>query len=214
MYHGKHIRKSKRPVALLASLALVLGIMVAGTLAFLVTSDGPVVNTFTPTNVPPEIHEEFNGTVKSNVRIENQGNTDAYIRAAVMVNWVDGSGNVLGQVPELGSDYTVAWMPDMDANVEGVQNDWVKGKDGYHYFTKIVPATSGTDLTDILIGEAKVLKAAPVDGYELAIDIVAQTIQAVPENVVDEVWSNEKTTVTVGEDGVLSVTDTPVGGTT
>ena len=214
MYHGKHIRKSKRPVALLASLVLAVGIVAAGTIAFLVTSDGPVVNTFTPTNVPPEIHEEFNGTVKSNVRIENQGNTDAYIRAAVMVNWVDGSGNVLGQVPELGSDYTVAWMPDMDANVEGVQNDWVKGKDGYHYFTKIVPATSGTDLTDILIGEAKVLKAAPVGGYELAIDIVAQTIQAVPENVVDEVWSNEKTTVTVGEDGVLSVTDTPVGGTT
>ena len=126
MYQGKHMKKSKKPAALLASLALVLGIMVAGTIAFLVTNTGPVVNTFTPTNVPPEIHEEFDGTTKSNVTIENQGNTDAYIRAAVMVNWVDESGNVLGQVPVEGTDYTITY--DLD-------NGWVQGADGYYYWT-------------------------------------------------------------------------------
>lgn len=169
MYQGKRMKKSKKTMTLLASLVLVLGIVAAGTVAFLVTNTGPVVNTFTPTNVSPEIHEEFNGTVKSNVKIENKGNTDAYIRAAVMVNWVDESGNVLGQVPVKGTDYTITY---------DLANGWVQGDDGYYYWTKIVPATSGTDVTGVLITEAKVLKAAPVAGYSLSVEILAQTIQA------------------------------------
>lgn len=203
MYQGKHMKKSKKPAALLASLALVLGIMVAGTIAFLVTNTGPVVNTFTPTNVPPEIHEEFDGTTKSNVTIENQGNTDAYIRAAVMVNWVDESGNVLGQVPVEGTDYTITY--DLD-------NGWVQGADGYYYWTKIVPATSGTDLTGVLVSEAEVLKEAPMNGYHLAIDIMAQTIQAKGKSDSDKkpvmiAWGTAKggSVSAVSTDGVLTI---------
>ena len=174
MYQGKHMKRQKKPAALLASLVLVVGIVVAGTIAFLVTSAGPVVNTFTPTNVPPEIHEEFDGKVKSNVRIENQGTTDAYIRAAVMVNWVDASGNVLGQVPELDTDYAISYNLSADG--------WVLGDDGYYYWTQVVSPKDTDNSTDkeftgILITAAEVKSEAPLDRYELAIDIMAQTIQ-------------------------------------
>ena len=203
MYQGKHMKKSKKPAALLASLVLMLAIMAAGTVAFLVTNTGPVVNTFTPTNVPPEIYEEFDGKTKSNVTIENQGNTDAYIRAAVMVNWVDASGNVLGQVPVEGTDYTITY--DLD-------NGWVQGADGYYYWTKVVEATDGTDLTGVLITKAEVKNEAPMTGYHLAIDIMAQTIQAKGESDSGEkpvmiAWGTAKggSVSAVSTDGVLTI---------
>ena len=169
MYRGKPMKKTKKPAALLASLVLVVVVAVAGTVSFIATQTQGVVNTFTPSSIPVEIHETFNGGTKSNVRIENEGNANAYIRAAVVVNWVDEDGNVLGQRPVKGTDYSITY---------DLLNGWAEGDDGYYYWTAIVPATNGTDLTGVLISEATVLKDAPVRGYDLAIDIMAQSIQA------------------------------------
>ena len=97
----------------------------------------------------------YYGGTKSNVIITNTGNTDAFIRAALIGQWLDEDGN-----PVFGfTDYTAgevvlvdSWYRDQfvtgarkhgeftglvgyDDDYEG---DWVLCKDGYYYYTKIV----------------------------------------------------------------------------
>ena len=89
--NGKRVMKTKKTVALVALLVL-LCCTVAGTVAYLVTSTDPVTNTFTPASVTTEVEEEFDGTTKSDVQIKNTGDIDAYIRAAIIINWADKQG--------------------------------------------------------------------------------------------------------------------------
>lgn len=165
MYQGKHVKKTNKPAALAASLVLALVVAVGGTLAFLSTNTEDVVNTFTPASVPPEIHEKFDGKTKSEVKIENTGEVDAYIRAAVVITWVDDEGNVYGELPKEGTDYSISWELD----------GWKKHGD-YYYYTEVVPATDGQNFTGVLIKEIKQLKEKT--GYELSVEILAQSIQA------------------------------------
>ena len=199
MYHGKHIRKSKRPVALLASLVMLLAVAVVGTAAFLTTSKGPVTNTFTPAHVPNKVVEEFNGSEKKDVAIKNEGDVPAYIRVALVATWVklDDSGN-----PIPGEVYGEKPVPDTDYTVSLAQptNGWAKSGD-YYYYTAKVPAKDQDDSTDkeytgVLFSEIKPLADATTgktpnqpDGYSLSIEILSQSIQAdgVDENGVKPV---------------------------
>ena len=168
MYNGKY-KKSKRLLrwnrqfVLLASIAVLLVGAVGGSLAYLFTSTTDVVNTFTPGEVPPTIVEtkpEENGNIKEHVSVTNTGNVDAYIRAAVVVNWVDNDGNIVNN-PE-GHTYAINYS----------KTDWVDGEDGYFYYTKPVAEKGKT-------GEL-ISSAYPTAGttYKLQIEIMAQTIQA------------------------------------
>lgn len=167
----------KRQIAIIASIALLLVGMVGGTVAWLMTSTEDVENTFTPAAVPPEIEEtkpEENGNVKEHVSVTNTGNIDAYIRAAVIINWVDETGKVIAE-PE-GHTYEIDFAED---------TGWILSSDGYYYYTTPVAANGGK--TGELITSAK-----PKTGteYKLQIDIAAQTIQAVPTSVVTEKWNS------------------------
>lgn len=193
MYNGKFNRKKRllrwnRQFVLLASIAVLLVGAVGGSLAYLTTNTPDVVNTFTPGEVPPSINEtrpEKNNNIKEHVSVTNTGNVEAYIRAAVVVNWVDDKGNIVNN-PE-GHTYMINYSED---------TDWVKGSDGYFYYTKPVAATKAT-------GEL-ISSAYPTAGttYKLQIEIMAQTIQSKPTSVVAEKWD---VTVTEGEDGVARI---------
>ena len=122
--NGKRVMKTKQPVALVA-LLLLLCCTVAGTLAYLVDSTDPVTNTFTPASVSTEVNEDFDGITKSNVTIKNTGDIDAYIRAAVIINWADKDGNVSATPVEDG-DYEIKY----DSS-----NTWKKIGD-YWYYTR------------------------------------------------------------------------------
>ena len=180
MYQGKHIKKSRKPAVLLASLALAVTVAVAGTLAFLATQTQPVENTFVPTSVPPTVIEELVGGVKNNVTIQNGGNIDAYIRATVAINWVkdngDGTTTVYGVPPVSGTDYQIVWTPDSDSDdTNGIQNDWVLGADGLYYCKRVVKAGESTD---VLLTGCQVIAGKEPAGYNLSVEILAQTIQA------------------------------------
>ena len=134
------------------------------------------------------------GDIKENVQIKNTGDTDAYIRVAVVVNWMDKAGTkVWATKPVENTEYSITY-----ANT----TNWVKGSDDYWYYTKSVPPTDGSNLTDILIKNATQNKEGPkgTDGtqYYLSIEIVASAIQSTPETVVAEQWG-----VTVN-DGVIT----------
>ena len=97
------------------------------------------------------ITDQFTESQKDNVQITNTGNTDAYIRAAIIGQWVDPSGNpVFGYTDFKSEQYEPATIPSWyqdfisDGGYYGSFNDfpgtgWEKGPDDYYYYTSPVP---------------------------------------------------------------------------
>jgi len=188
MYQGKHVKRAKytgRPAnqskatVLLTALIMIVVLVVGTTAAFLIASDGPISNLFNPSQVSCQVNEEsFDGTTKTNVTISNTGNTEAYIRAAIIVTWKDAeNGNVYGSVPVAGEngDYTIS------LNLE----DWMEGRDGYYYYVK--PVAPGAS-TAALIDYCKANQDKTPAGYGLNVEILGSAIQSVPISVVNEKW--------------------------
>ncbi len=201
MYNGKHTHTKRNApkrrvhlyfrksfVALCAVLTLLIGVA-GGTLAYLSTNTEPVENVFTPASVPIKVEENFDGNTKENVSFTNTGNVDAYIRAAVVVYWTDGAGNIV-EKPD-GYNYTITYSQN---------TGWVEA-DGYHYYTQRVSASGSTG---ILIEKAS-WTAPENPEYKLVVDVLAQSIQADGKNAngvsaVTEAWG-----VSVNADGTLAV---------
>lgn len=179
MYKGTHLKrtKSKKKLILLVSLVTLLTVAVSGSLAYLTTSVDPLTNTFTTSGVPISVQESFENNVKNNVMIQNDGNTDAYIRAAVVVTWKDSEGNVYAVKPEAGVDYQITFP---------TGTGWVyRAADGFYYYTSPVVPEDDTettsvveDRTGILLTNCMPLEAAPEPGYTLSVEIVAESVQA------------------------------------
>lgn len=180
MYHGKHVRikqKNRKPFILLAALLLIFTVTAGSTLAYLITSSGPVENVFTPGQMGGNITENFDGTTKSDVSISITGDADAYVRAAIVVTWKDAAedGNIYGKQPVKGTDYS------MSLNTL----EWFDGGDGYYYCkSKVVKDGS----SPVLIKSCSQIKACENPSYKLDVEIIAEAIQAVPKTAVTEAW--------------------------
>lgn len=183
----KQLRRPKRLATLLVSLLLVLGVAVGGTVAFLSTRTDSKENTFTPSKVTCEVTETFKNNVKSNVAVQNTGDTTAFIRAAINVTWMKNEEagteynaadqTVSAKVPLKGTDYSITFAKN---------TNWIRGADGYYYYKLPVdPQVS----TGVLIEECKLQENASVpDGYHLSVEIVASAIQSAPDSVVQDMW--------------------------
>ena len=136
MYQGKYNqqrrkrrrKQNNKPLLLLACLVLIFALATTGTLAWLTTNTGAVQNTMLPASVPIIINETVSGTTKSAVTVTNDGNTDAYIRVAIVANAVDSDGNVIAGTKPV---YTV----------DNTKWDLI---DGYYYYKGIVPSKGNT----------------------------------------------------------------------
>lgn len=182
-------RINKKVILLAVSLLLILSAAIGGTVAYLIDQTGSITNTFTPAKVTPEVTEDFGNNVKNNVKITNDGDIPAYIRVKVVVTWKNGN-DVYGVAPVENTDYT--WQ------IPGT--DWVKGSDGFYYYTKPVPAGKETS---VLLTNCKLRDGVKApDGYSLSVDIHAQAIQAEPTTAVTSAWNN---VIAVGTDGALTV---------
>ena len=175
-------RRQGRLVALLASLLLVLGAAVGGTLAFIMTASDEKTNTFTPAQISCAVIEDFDGTVKRNAAVKNTGETDAYIRAAVNVTWMKDENaseqTVTAKVPQADVDYEMIFY---------IDTGWIKGADGYWYYqTPVAPGA----VTEAFIRKCRQLEGANVpQGYHLSVEIVASAIQSSPEKAVAQQWN-------------------------
>ncbi len=164
-------KKITKKNVLLASLVLVVLMTAGATLALLLDNSGPVTNTFTPSKVACEVHEpewkDGESTNKTNVTIKNIGDTDAYIRAAIVVTWQDENGVILAQKPVENTDYI------LDIN----EDDWFV-KDDFYYHKEMVPAAENlNDISDteVLINSCEVKTVK--EGYKLHVEIMAEAIQ-------------------------------------
>lgn len=158
-------RMKKKSLLLVAGIVLMLTIAIGGTIAYIVTNTTPVVNTFTPGEVPITIHETFDGETKSYVYVTNDGNVPAYIRAKIIVTWKNAQGEVSG-TPVQSSDYSINWG-----------NGWsYNNADGFYYYNSEVGAPGST--TNLIKSCTKSSTANPPDGYDLSVEIIAESIQA------------------------------------
>ncbi len=177
----------KKKVVLTMSVALLLAVAVGITIAYIFTETDPVENTFKPSKVACAVVENGGepvtgdtvdiGTSKENVQIKNTGNTDAYIRVAVVVNWMSADGTKVWATKPVKStdgtdgDYTITY------NLE--DNGWIDGGDGYYYYTRPVAPSK---ITGVLITSATQKAPAPKGAddtqYYLSIEIVASAIQS------------------------------------
>lgn len=178
----KRMRKTKT-ILVLAAVVLMLACTVGGTLAFLITKTDSVTNTFDPGKVTCKVDEEFtqNSTTKNKVRIQNTGNTDAWIRATVVANWVK-DGKVVAP-----------WEDNISYN----SSSWTK-VGGYYYYKESVAAKG---YTKNLFDSYTAPSDGP-DGAHLEMTIVCQAVQAEPATVVQQVWG-----VTIENGSVTAVSN-------
>ena len=175
----------KKALILMVSLVAILAVSVGGVLAWLATSSGDVTNTFEPGETKIEIEEKFENNVKSDVRVRNSGNIPVYIRANLVFTWKDSAGNII----EKPADATLTVTPE---NPTG----WVKGSDGFWYYTKPVAVKGST--TNII--NKATIEFPEGKGYKMDLEVMAQSIQAEPKDAVEGAWG-----VTVNADGSLNV---------
>ena len=187
-YQKLRTRNKNYIYVLVAAVAVIIAGTAGATLAYLSHQSG-LTNQFQIAEVSTGIDEDFTGTTKSNVKVENTGDVPAYIRAAVIIGWEDAAGNPLidEEAPKEGKDYTIS----MNLNSSSAEGEWVLASDGYYYYTMPV---KGQDETAILINkcEDNKLEAHEQAGKYLVVDIAAQSIQTEPAAAVLDAWGGEK----------------------
>lgn len=156
MKHGKYEaprprrRRSAKIALTLLCVALVLSFAVGGTVAYLIRQSGTVSNQFAPGFVDCEVVD--NG---STISIRNAGNVSAYLRAAVVVNWVDADGNISGTKQPQTVEVKAGWTP----------------SGGIYYYSGAVASGQSVEFIADISGMED-------DGYTLSVEVVAEAIQA------------------------------------
>ena len=162
---GSRARRTAKSSALIIALALILILAVGGTVAYIFTQTGPVINTFTPTEAKITVDEEISGNQKTSITVENVSTgVPVYIRVALVANMIDEDGNVTG----------AASVPTFTFG-----DKWILGNDGYYYYTEPVPVSQST---------GNLLKS-PMELVEnMQVVVLADAIQAVPKQAVIDAW--------------------------
>jgi len=181
-----------RFLLIFGTVILVTAATFGATLAYMKNESGTVTNTFAAAQMSCKVCEDFSdGIHKKNVQIQNTGDSAAYIRVKLLPYWYDkeGEGDVIVAKP--------AWTPLFTPG-----QGWVKGKDGFYYYTS--PVAPGA-CTSSLIPELE-LQRDPVSFSRQVLEIIASCIQAYPADAVKTAWSGTNGSVTgVGDNTFLTV---------
>lgn len=165
----------------------------------------------------------YSGSTKTNVVITNTGNTDAFIRAAIIGQWLDSEGNPVFGFTDLVNNTVVtvpSWYEDQfvktEAGTHGTftglagykggdnpLNKWHLESDGYYYYEDPVPA--GEPVPNNLFTSYEVgtmpevtVAAKPVPVY-FVMEIATQAISAkkldgTPYATYTQAWANANAT--------------------
>ena len=158
------MKRNSKKLIMLASVLVLIVATIGGSIAYMAAKTSDVVNEFTFGNVPIDIPEQFDGTTKSDVKVHNNGSADAFVRAKIVVTWKNAAGEV-SATPVKDTDY------DMTTG-----DGWFQGTDGFWYCTNRVPA--GQDSAVLITKATKKEGVVPPEGYDLSIEILAQSVQA------------------------------------
>ena len=163
--NGSHARRTAKSSALIIALALILVLAVGGTVAYIFTQTDPVINTFTPTEAKITVDEETSNNQKTSITVVNNSTgVPVYIRVALVANMIDDEGNVTGAA---------------DVPTFTLGKDWIKGSDGYYYYTEPVPVGGST---------GNLLKSQMILDENMQVVVLADAIQAMPKQDVIDAW--------------------------
>ncbi len=157
-----------RKTALILSLCLIFALAVGTTFALLKANTDPVTNTFTAAKSGTDIVEELDGSQKTSIIVKNTGTAVSYVRVKLVMNWVDGDGNVSAEPVNITPSITGNWFE----------------QDGIYYYKMPVAAK---DFTTNLLQTPITQDAAP-EGYHLEVTVLAESIQAAPSKAVQQSW--------------------------
>lgn len=180
----------KKLLAAIVSTALLCGVGVGGTVAWLHDS-AQVTNKFDLASLTGEISEDPPDdvdNVKRDVYFTNTGEVDAYIRVAVSASWtLDENGTQLANVSAENTYTTVVPNP----------TKWVKYGDYWYYTEPVAPKGRTEDLFTSVEPLSVDVIGEEYKGLHFRFDVSAQLIQAEPSDAVEEAWG-----VTISESGV------------
>lgn len=171
-------KKHRTLIAILAAIS-VLSIGTGITLAILSEKTPAITNTFTPANASVAVREEFNGVLKKNVTVYNDGDLHEYVRIKLVTYRVDDNGKPIG-----GAAAIPAFTPG---------TGWLStGNDTYIYSLPVAPKSSPAQP---LIGASGIeLKDYAADTADLyggkqVIEVIAESVQSSPADAVKEAWN-------------------------
>lgn len=196
MYHGKyHTSPALLPPwrwprqCLLLAAAVLLTFLAAVITAWLPALELPgEKNRLQYEGRGSRIQEEFDGVSRSNVAITNTGDTDAFFRAAVIITWRDGEGNLCRETPAEGVDYEIVFG-----------DRWVSAG-GYYYWQGAVPPGKSTGN---LIESCTPLreKCTETGVYTLSVEVLADAVQCFPDSAAAKAWGEQAAALVGGTSG-------------
>lgn len=160
-------------VVLIASLAIFL-ILCGTVLAYMFRQTEYEDNQFTPANVSCEVVEEFDGTQKTSIHVQNTGNIDAYLRVRLVSYWVDSNGNIVAK-PSSMPEITLA-------------DGWIKGSNNTYYYQSSVSSVAPNNFTGELLS-APIILQKDENGYLQVVEVFAEAIQSKPANAITNSWN-------------------------
>lgn len=159
-----------RKAALILSLCLIFALAAGTTFALLKAHTDPVQNTFQAATSSITIEEKVTSTEKTSIQVQNTGTATSYVRVKLVMNWVDGNGNIVS-----GDN-----LPEVTLN----KSDWFV-KDGIYYCkAPVAPKANSAELLAKHIAEP----AGKPDGCHLEVTVLAESIQAAPSTAVQQSW--------------------------
>ena len=173
-----------RKTALILSLCLIFALAVGTTFALLKANTAPVENTFTAAKSGTDIVEKLDGSQKTSIIVKNTGTAVSYVRVKLVMNWVDGDGNVSAEPVDITPSITADWF-----------------EQGGIYYYKMPVAANG-ETTNLL--KDPITQGTAPEGYHLEVTVLAESIQAAPSKAVTDSWG-----VGVDGNGHLTKTTTP-----
>lgn len=174
-----------RKTALILSLCLIFALAVGTTFALLKANTDPVTNTFTAAKSGTDIVEELDGSLKKSIVVKNTGTAVSYVRVKLVMNWVDGDGNVSAEPVNITVDYD--------------NTNWFEQDGIYYYKMPVAPVDAKPNNVTTNLLKTPITQDTAPEGYHLEVTVLAESIQAAPSTAVEGAWK-----VTVGSDGNLT----------
>ena len=185
-------RSNKLLTALAVVIVLVIVVTsISAVVAYMIKRSDEVKNTFVPAKIDYNVVENFDGEIKTSVKVQSTSNVDTYIRVKVITYWQDSKGNIVGRTsPTVGftANNGGAWKYNTD--------DWLYDATNqtFYYKTTLAPHATTDDILNLTGAFGGIALESVTEGdavkftYHPVVTFIVEGVQANPNNAVTECW--------------------------